>query len=199
VRPKQVDAAPLLCLFGTDPGRQWLSEIKAGSATIDDISKRETCSKRHVHMTISLAFLSPSLVKAAVDGQLPAESASLACSMRRSLGRVSIRYWDLPTDVRMLRIHAHNLSAAGSSPANSTTQFCEFPVSWHLSPETRDSAVSAARNRPVTPKMPRQSLASPNFFPARIGGAHRDWFDSLQRSVRVSRWAIRDHGSGPPR
>jgi site-specific DNA recombinase len=71
VRPKQVDAAPLLCLFGTDPGRQWLSEIKAGSATIDDISKRETCSKRHVHMTISLAFLSPSLVKAAVDGRLP--------------------------------------------------------------------------------------------------------------------------------
>jgi site-specific DNA recombinase len=32
---------------------------------------REACSKRHVSMTISLAFLAPSLVKAAVDGRLP--------------------------------------------------------------------------------------------------------------------------------
>jgi hypothetical protein len=31
----------------------------------------EACSKRHVHMTISLAFLAPRLVKAAVDGRLP--------------------------------------------------------------------------------------------------------------------------------
>jgi site-specific DNA recombinase len=52
-------------------GRQWLSEIEAGSATIDGIAAREACSKRHVHMTISLAFLAPSLVKAAVDGRLP--------------------------------------------------------------------------------------------------------------------------------
>jgi site-specific DNA recombinase len=52
-------------------GRQWLSEIEAGTATIDGIAKREACSKRHVQMTISLAFLAPSLVKAAVDGRLP--------------------------------------------------------------------------------------------------------------------------------
>jgi hypothetical protein len=32
---------------------------------------REACSKRHLSMTISLAFLAPSLVKAAVDGRLP--------------------------------------------------------------------------------------------------------------------------------
>jgi site-specific DNA recombinase len=52
-------------------GRQWLSEIEAGSATIEAIAKREACSKRHVQMTISLAFLAPSLIKAAVDGRLP--------------------------------------------------------------------------------------------------------------------------------
>jgi site-specific DNA recombinase len=52
-------------------GRQWLAEIEAGTATIDAIAKREVCSKRHVQMTISLAFLAPSLVKAAVDGRLP--------------------------------------------------------------------------------------------------------------------------------
>jgi site-specific DNA recombinase len=52
-------------------GRQWLSEIETGTATIDGIAKREACSKRRVQMTISLAFLAPSLVKAAVDGRLP--------------------------------------------------------------------------------------------------------------------------------
>jgi site-specific DNA recombinase len=52
-------------------GRQWLSEIETGTATIDRIAAREACSKRHVNMTISLAFLAPNLVKAAVDGRLP--------------------------------------------------------------------------------------------------------------------------------
>jgi site-specific DNA recombinase len=52
-------------------GRQWLSEIETGTATVDGIAPREACSKRHVSMTISLAFLAPSLVKAAVDGRLP--------------------------------------------------------------------------------------------------------------------------------
>jgi site-specific DNA recombinase len=33
--------------------------------------QRQACSKRHVNMTISLAFLAPSLVKAAVEGRLP--------------------------------------------------------------------------------------------------------------------------------
>jgi site-specific DNA recombinase len=52
-------------------GRQWLSEIEAGAATIDGIASRQACGKRHVSMTISLAFLAPSLVKAAVAGRLP--------------------------------------------------------------------------------------------------------------------------------
>jgi site-specific DNA recombinase len=52
-------------------GRQWLSEVEAGGATIDGIAAREACSKRHVNMTISLAFLAPGLVIAAVEGRLP--------------------------------------------------------------------------------------------------------------------------------
>jgi site-specific DNA recombinase len=52
-------------------GQLWLSEIEAGTATIEGIALRETCSKRHVHMIISLAFLAPALVKAAVEGRLP--------------------------------------------------------------------------------------------------------------------------------
>jgi hypothetical protein len=53
-------------------GRRWLDElITAETATTDSIAKRERCSVRKVNMTISLAFLAPDLVKAAIDGRLP--------------------------------------------------------------------------------------------------------------------------------
>jgi site-specific DNA recombinase len=44
-------------------GPLWLSEIEVGTATIDAIAAREDCSKRHVNMMISLAFLAPPLVR----------------------------------------------------------------------------------------------------------------------------------------
>jgi site-specific DNA recombinase len=53
-------------------GRRWLDElIDDPTATADSIAKRENCSTRKVNMTLSLAFLAPDLVKAAVDGRLP--------------------------------------------------------------------------------------------------------------------------------
>jgi site-specific DNA recombinase len=52
-------------------GRRWLLEIQSAVANVQDIAAREKCSKRHVNMTLSLAFLAPSLVKAAVEGRLP--------------------------------------------------------------------------------------------------------------------------------
>jgi site-specific DNA recombinase len=53
-------------------GRRWLLEIQSGAvANVEDIAAREKCSRRHVNMTLSLAFLAPSLVKAAVEGRLP--------------------------------------------------------------------------------------------------------------------------------
>ncbi len=52
-------------------GRAWLDEIVSGTATIEDIAARQKCSIRHVNMTISLAFVAPGLVKAAVEGRLP--------------------------------------------------------------------------------------------------------------------------------
>jgi site-specific DNA recombinase len=53
-------------------GRRWLQEIVLGSVTdVEQIALREQCSVRHVNMTISLAFLSPKLVRAAVEGRLP--------------------------------------------------------------------------------------------------------------------------------
>ena len=53
-------------------GRRWLDEIVAGTVTdVEQIAAREKCSVRKVNMTISLAFLAPDLVKAAIEGRLP--------------------------------------------------------------------------------------------------------------------------------
>jgi DNA invertase Pin-like site-specific DNA recombinase len=53
-------------------GRRWLDEIVSGSVTdINQIATRQKCSARQVNMTISLAFLAPDLVRAAVEGHLP--------------------------------------------------------------------------------------------------------------------------------
>ena len=41
------------------------------TANADSIAEREGCSARKVNMTISLAFLAPDLVKAAIEGRLP--------------------------------------------------------------------------------------------------------------------------------
>lgn len=53
-------------------GRRWLEELLAGTITNpDQIAVRESCSVRQVNMTISLAFLGPDLVNAAIEGRLP--------------------------------------------------------------------------------------------------------------------------------
>jgi hypothetical protein len=53
-------------------GRQWLEELSSGTATSAvQIAARESCTTRQVNMTISLAFLAPALVQAAVEGRLP--------------------------------------------------------------------------------------------------------------------------------
>ena len=53
-------------------GRRWLNELVQGAVTsVDQIAARENCSIRQVNMTISLAFLSPTLVSAAIEGRLP--------------------------------------------------------------------------------------------------------------------------------
>jgi hypothetical protein len=71
VRPIRADTRAKL-VAAIARGRSWLAQIQAGTlASVDEIAAREQCSKRHVTMTISLAFLAPDLVKAAVGGQLP--------------------------------------------------------------------------------------------------------------------------------
>jgi hypothetical protein len=53
-------------------GQHWLDELITGAATdVEQIAARGKCTIRQAKMTISLAFLSPTLVKAAIDGRLP--------------------------------------------------------------------------------------------------------------------------------
>ena len=67
-------------------GRRWLDELITGTApNVEQIAQRETCSIRQVNRTITLAFLAPTLVQAAVDGRLP-----------RGIGVASLR--DFPVE-----------------------------------------------------------------------------------------------------
>jgi site-specific DNA recombinase len=85
VRPEQFERrARLVSVIAR--GRQWLDDVVSGRVTtVAELCVREKCSVRQVNMTISLAFLAPNLVKAAVEGRLP-----------RGVGIERLR--DLPTE-----------------------------------------------------------------------------------------------------
>jgi hypothetical protein len=53
-------------------GRRWLDElITDPAASPETIAQRERCTIRQINMTLSLAFLAPEIVKAAIEGRLP--------------------------------------------------------------------------------------------------------------------------------
>jgi site-specific DNA recombinase len=71
VRPEQFERRARL-VSAIARGRRWLDDVVSGRVTtVAELCAREKCSVRHVNMTISLAFLAPNLVKAAVEGRLP--------------------------------------------------------------------------------------------------------------------------------
>ena len=52
--------------------RRWLDELLSNSLlTLEAIALREGRTARSIRMTLSLAFLAPEIVKAAVEGRLP--------------------------------------------------------------------------------------------------------------------------------
>jgi site-specific DNA recombinase len=72
IGPEQGHKAASRLVAAIARGRPWLSQIETGAVSgVTEIALREDCSPRHVNMTISLAFLAPSPVKAAVEGRLP--------------------------------------------------------------------------------------------------------------------------------
>jgi site-specific DNA recombinase len=71
VRPEQFERRARL-VSAIARGRRWLDDVVSGRVTtVAELCTREKCSIRQVNMTISLAFLAPNLVKAAVEGRLP--------------------------------------------------------------------------------------------------------------------------------
>jgi site-specific DNA recombinase len=71
---------------GISRGRYWVGQLTSGEVRdTKEIAKRERCSDRSIRMTLSLAFISPSIVKAAIDGTL-----------QRDLGVASLN--DVPAD-----------------------------------------------------------------------------------------------------
>ncbi len=70
IRPIRLETRALL-VASIARGRKWLDELMSDpKASAESIAKRERCSVRKVNMTVSLAFLAPNLVKAAVEGRL---------------------------------------------------------------------------------------------------------------------------------
>jgi DNA invertase Pin-like site-specific DNA recombinase len=71
VRPTRIERRARL-VNAIARGRRWLDEIVSGLVIgVEQIAARQKCSVRQVNMTISLAFLAPGLVRAAVEGRLP--------------------------------------------------------------------------------------------------------------------------------
>jgi site-specific DNA recombinase len=71
VRPEQFERRARL-VSTIARGRQWLDDVISGRVTtVAELCLREKCSVRQINMTISLAFLAPNLIKAAVEGRLP--------------------------------------------------------------------------------------------------------------------------------
>ena len=71
IRPIRAEARAKL-VSAIAKGRRWLDEMISGKASsIDAIAAREGVSERSARMGVSLAFLAPDIVQAAIDGTLP--------------------------------------------------------------------------------------------------------------------------------
>jgi site-specific DNA recombinase len=71
VRPERFERRARL-VIAIARGRRWLDDVVSGRVTtVAELCAREQCSVRQVNLTISLAFLAPNLVKAAIEGRLP--------------------------------------------------------------------------------------------------------------------------------
>ena len=71
MRPMRTKACAILIDALRDAHR-WLDELTTNSdRTIEALAAREGKTERSIRMTLSLAFLSPALVKAGIEGRLP--------------------------------------------------------------------------------------------------------------------------------
>jgi site-specific DNA recombinase len=102
-------------------GRRWLDEIVLSSVTsAEQLAKRERCTVRQINLTISLAFLAPQLVKAAVEGRLP-----------RGINIERLR--DLDSDWRR-QFEYLGLDVNSTTPPGMTDALPQFPAATSVRP-----------------------------------------------------------------
>lgn len=59
-------------LLGIAKARRWVDDLVSGRALdTQQLADREHCSERSIRANINLAFLSPTIIKAALEGTLP--------------------------------------------------------------------------------------------------------------------------------
>jgi hypothetical protein len=86
-------------------GHTWLEQLASGeAATLSDIARRENVTDRYVSSLIKLAFLSPEIVQAAVEGRCPPG--------------VSAKRLTLEMELPLLWREQASLLAVGSTDAN---------------------------------------------------------------------------------
>ena len=91
-----VDACGAWSRYEAEAAMSRMSNTGAESVSTSQIAARHRCSFHHINMTISLAFIAPALVKAALEGRLLAGSGSRwrLYAMRRPNGRCISNDWD---------------------------------------------------------------------------------------------------------
>jgi hypothetical protein len=71
VRPMRVKARIVL-VEALRHAHRWLDELtRDSSQTVESLAAREGKTERSIRMTLSLAFVAPPIVKAAIEGRLP--------------------------------------------------------------------------------------------------------------------------------
>jgi len=69
-RPMRANARAIL-IEALGNAHRWLDDLLSDSQTLETLASREGKTERSIRMTVSLAFLAPDIVKAAVEGRLP--------------------------------------------------------------------------------------------------------------------------------
>ena len=70
-RPMRANARAIL-LDALGDAHRWLDELLSDpTQTLESLALREGKTDRSIRMTLSLAFLAPDIVKAAIEGRLP--------------------------------------------------------------------------------------------------------------------------------
>ena len=74
VQPKHSSKCDPVLIKATARGRAWFEELATGRArSLNELAKRDGISRRYIRRLVSLAFLSPQLVEAILQGGQPVE------------------------------------------------------------------------------------------------------------------------------